>query len=110
MMTEKTRRKVKRRLLIALMIIVIIGFTGYLFAGNAITIYELQQQKSQIVQRIESEKIRSNQLDEQVKQIGSKSYVEYVARKYLGLYYPDEVIVVPVETDKTGVSDDQTIK
>jgi len=110
MMTEKTKRKIQRRLLIILMAIVIIGFTGYLFAGNAIMIYELQQQKSQIVQKIESEKIRRNQLDEQVKQIGSKSYVEFVARKYLGLYYPDEVIVVPVKADKTGVSNDQTIK
>ncbi|MGV8905144.1 MAG: FtsB family cell division protein [Acetobacterium sp.] len=105
-MTEKTKRKIQRRLLITLMVIVIIGFTGYLFVGNAIIIYELEQQKGQIVQKIESEKIRSNQLDEQVKQIGSKSYVEFVARKYLGLYYPDEVIVVPVETDTTGVSND----
>ncbi|MBK5243469.1 MAG: septum formation initiator family protein [Eubacteriaceae bacterium] len=103
-MTEKTKRIIKRRVLIALMIIFIVGFTGYLFAVNFIMQYELEQQKSQIVQKIEEQKIRSNQLDEQVKQIGSKSYVEFVARKYLGLYYPDEVIVVSVDADKTGVS------
>lgn len=84
--------------------IFIVGFVGYLFVANFVMQYELEQQKSQIVQKIEDEKIRSNQLDEQVKQIGSKSYVEFVARKYLGLYYPDEVIVVPVEADKTGAS------
>ncbi|HEY5557886.1 MAG TPA: septum formation initiator family protein [Acetobacterium sp.] len=92
-----------------MMLVFIFGFTAYLFASNAIKFYELQDQQSQLVQRIEEEKIRSNQLDEQVKQIGSKSYVEFVARKYLGLYYPDEVIVIPVEAGKDGASNDQTI-
>jgi cell division protein DivIC len=68
------------------------------------TLYELEQQKTQIVQKIEDEKIRSKQLDEQVKQIGSRSYVEFIARKYLGLYYPDEVIVVPVVEENSKES------
>lgn len=86
---------IQRRILMTLTVLLILGFTGYLFAGNAITLYELEQQKNQIAEQIEAEKIRSNQLDEQVKQIGTRSYVEFVARKYLGLYYPDEMIVVP---------------
>lgn len=96
-MTEKNKSIFKRRLLVIVMFLFISGFTVYLFASNAMKLYELQQQQSQIVQKIEDEKIRSNQLDEQVKQIGSKSYVEFIARKYLGLYYPDEVIVIPAE-------------
>lgn len=108
-MTEKKKRFIRRRLLGIVMLLFIIGFTVYLFATNEMKLYELQQQQSQLVQKIEAEKIRSNQLDEQVKQIGSKSYVEFVARKYLGLYYPDEVIVIPAEAGKDGVSNDQTI-
>lgn len=96
-MTEKNKSIFKRRLLVIVMFLFISGFTVYLFASNAMKLYELQQEQSQIVQKIEDEKIRSNQLDEQVKQIGSKSYVEFIARKYLGLYYPDEVIVIPAE-------------
>lgn len=109
MMTEKKRRLIQRRLLTALTILLILGFTGYLFASNAMKLYELEQQKSQIAQKIEDEKIRSKQLDEQVKQIGSKSYVEFIARKYLGLYYPDEIIVVPVAGENSGESGGQTI-
>ena len=108
-MTEKKKRFIRRRLLGIVMFLFIIGFTVYLFATNEMKLYELQQQQSQLVQKIEAEKIRSNQLDEQVKQIGSKSYVEFVARKYLGLYYPDEVIVIHAEAGKDGVSNDQTI-
>jgi len=82
-------------MLTLLIVVLVLGFTAYLFGGNYSTLYGLDQQKIEITEKIEEQKIRSNQLDEQVKQIGSKSYVEFVARKYLGLYYPDEVIVVP---------------
>jgi len=82
-------------MLTGLLIVLVVGFTFYLFADNYSTLYGLNQQKAELTQKIEEQKIRSNQLDEQVKQIGSKSYVEFVARKYLGLYYPDEIIVVP---------------
>ncbi|MBC3886871.1 hypothetical protein GH810_00875 [Acetobacterium paludosum] len=93
-MNEKTKRVIQKRLLRILIIVCIVGFTIYLFASNAATLYELEQQKTQIAQQIEDEKVRSNQLDVQVKQMGSKFYVEYFARKYLGLYYPDETIII----------------
>jgi len=93
-MNEKTKRVIQKRLLKILIIVCIVGFTIYLFASNAVALYELEQQKTQIAQQIEDEKVRSNQLDVQVKQMGSKFYVEYFARKYLGLYYPDETIVI----------------
>ena len=100
-MNDKTRNAIKRRMIIAITTIFVVGFTAYIYAGNAIAIYDLEQQKTQIEQKIENEKIRSNQLDEQVKQMGKKNYVEYFARKYLGLYYPDETIVI-VETQENA--------
>ena len=81
----------------------------YIYLANAIKIYELDQQKIQIAQEIENEKIRSNQLDEQVKQMGSKNYVENFARKYLGLYYPDETIVIVETQENAAESDGQTV-
>lgn len=93
-MNEKRKKAIQRGLLKVLIILFLVGFTIYLFASNAVALYELEQQKVQISQEIENEKIRSNQLDEQVKQMGSKYYVEFFARKYLGLYYPDETIVI----------------
>ena len=47
-------------------------------------------------------------LDEDIKQIGTKNYIEPIARKYLGLYYPDEKIVVPVEgKDNNGQNNNE---
>jgi|LGVE01.1.fsa_nt_gb cell division protein FtsB len=99
-MTEKTSKMIRRRIMITGIIILVLIFVGYLFSSNALKLYDLEQQKIEIAQKTEAEKIRSNQLDEQLRQIGSKSYVEYVARKFLGLYYSDETIIVPVEEEK----------
>ena len=97
-------------MIIALAIVGTILFTVYIYLANAVKIYELDQQKAQISQKIENEKIRSNQLDEQVKQMGSKNYVENFARRYLGLYYPDETIVIVETQENAAESDGQTIE
>jgi cell division protein FtsL len=97
-------------MIIALAIIVTVLFTAYIYLANAIKIYELDQQTVQIAQEIENEKIRSNQLDEQVKQMGSKNYVENFARKYLGLYYPDETIIIVETQENAAESDGQTVE
>jgi len=97
-------------MIIALAIGVTVLFTAYIYLANAIKIYQLDQQKIQIAQEIENEKIRSNQLDEQVKQMGSKNYVENFARKYLGLYYPDETIVIVEIQENTAESDGQQVE
>ena len=95
--------------MIALAVVVTVLFTAYIYLANAIKNYEQDQQKIQIAQEIENEKIRSNQLDEQVKQMGSKNYVENFARKYLGLYYPDETIVIVETQENAAESDGQTV-
>lgn len=100
-MNEKSRRIFQRRLSIVGIGVLILGFIGYLFASNAMALYELEQHKTQLNKEIVEAKNYSNQLDEEVKQMGTRSYVEYLARKYLGLYYPDEVIVIPVEGEGT---------
>jgi hypothetical protein len=35
--------------------------------------------------------------------------VEFIARKYLGLYYSDETIVIPVIDEQTTESDGESI-
>lgn len=108
-MNEKQRKQLQRRMLIAAAIVFFIGLVIYMFGANALTIYKLEKQKTEIQQGIEDEEVRSNQLDEQVEQMGSKSYVEYIARKYLGLYYSDETIVIPVIDEQTTESDGESI-
>ena len=115
-MNEKTKSLIRRRMIIALAILVTVLFTAYIYLANAIIIFELDQQKLQITQEIENEKIRSNQLDEQVKQMGSKNYVENFARKYLGLYYPDETIIIVeiqekvINQENVAESEGQTVE
>lgn len=100
-MKPKQKKISPRKVVLVLGILFSIGVVTYMFANNGLSLYKLEKQKIEILQAIENEKIRSNQLDQQVEQIGTKSYVEYIARKYLGLYYPDETIVIPViEEDK----------
>lgn len=104
-MNFKQRRILQKRITITLVIFFVIGIMIYMFASNGLTLYKLEKQKAGILQSIEEEKIRSNQLDQQVEQIGSKSYVEYIARKYLGLYYSDETIVIPVMEEEVSESE-----
>lgn len=101
-MSPKQKQVLQKRIIITLSIFFAIGLVTTMFASNALTLYKLEKQKDEIIQAIEDEKIRSNQLDQQVEQIGAKTYVEYIARKYLGLYYPDETIVIPVIEEQEG--------
>lgn len=109
-MSEREARVYQRFILMLLIAVFAVGFVIYLFASNAIVLHNLDQQKEEITQKIENEKIRSNQLDVQVKQMGSKHYVEYFARKYLGLYYPDEIIVIVEREENASESGGQTVE
>ncbi len=101
-MNPKQKRILQKRIAITLLILLMVGVILTMFASNGLTLYKLEKQKAEIIQAIEDEKIRSKQLDQQVEQIGTKTYVEYIARKYLGLYYPDETIVIPVIEEDGG--------
>ena len=81
------RRRFKPKMGTIIVTLVLLIFVGTLFGTNAMKIHQLNAQKADI----------QSKLDEDIKQIGTKNYIELIARKYLGLYYPDEKIVVPVE-------------
>lgn len=82
-----------RMTLIVVAIVLIVVFA--LFGANMRTISELKEQRAQINAQIEEAKDESEQLDEDLKGLGTKSYIEEIAREYLNLYYPDEQIVLP---------------
>lgn len=91
------RRRFKPKMGTIVVTIALLIFVGTLFGTNAMKIHKLTQQKAAIQEQLEEAETKSKQLDEDIKQIGTKNYIELIARKYLGLYYPDEKIVVPVE-------------
>ncbi|MGL6293584.1 septum formation initiator family protein, partial [Eubacterium aggregans] len=74
----------------------------FLFGQNFYKIYQLEKQKGDLQSQITQEEERAAELNEANNQIGSKSYVEYIARKYLCLYYPEEKVVVTAPENKDG--------
>lgn len=82
-----------RMTLIVVVLVLIVVFA--LFGANMRTISDLKEQRAQIEERIADAKAESEQLDEDLKGLGTKSYIEEIAREYLNLYYPDEQIVLP---------------
>lgn len=82
-----------RMTLIVVILVLVVVFA--LFGANMRTISDLKEQRAQIEERIADAKAESEQLDEDLKGLGTKSYIEEIAREYLNLYYPDEQIVLP---------------
>lgn len=98
---EKRKRvlwkKLRPKISTIAVLLAVFLLVGWLFGKNFYTIYQLKQQKNEIQTKITAEDEKSQQLDADLKQIGTKNYIEMLARKYLNLYYPDEKVVVPVE-------------
>jgi len=81
-----------------LVLIGIVAIVGTLYGTKISQIVRLEAQKRELQQNLVSEKKRSNRLNNELKSIKSKHYVEYIAHKNLGLVYPDEQIVIKVNS------------
>ena len=81
-----------------LVIIGIVTIVGTLYGTKISQIVRLEAQKRELQQNLVSEKKRSNRLNNELKSIKSKHYVEYIAHKNLGLVYPNEQIVIKVNS------------
>ena len=81
-----------------LVIIGIVAIVGTLYGTKISQIVRLEAQKRELQQNLVSEKKRSKRLKHELKSIKSKHYVEYIAHKNLGLVYPDEQIVIKVNS------------
>lgn len=69
------------------------------YGSSFLEILQLNQQKRELSTQISERQETSNQLNEEIAQIGTKAYIERIARNYLNLYYPDEQIVIPVQSN-----------
>lgn len=98
------RHKPKRiTIIVTVLIVAIIAF---IFGRNFVEIYRLSAEKASIQSQIEAADRKSAELDEELAQIGSRSYIEQIARERLGLYYPDEKIVRTVPGAASNESQD----
>ncbi|MCH4071489.1 FtsB family cell division protein [Pseudoramibacter sp.] len=106
----KHSQKRKRRLSLAdwlakngirlIVMIAIVAVVGTLYGTKITKIVQLEAQKKTLEAQLVSEHKRAERLDNELKSIKSRHYVEYIAHKNLGLVYPDEQIVIQVKSQK----------
>lgn len=93
----KKKRKVnKGRLLI---IVGILCFFLYNIISVEVQYYQLKNQKKELELQLSQEKDKLEQLDNELTQMESEKYIEMLARKYFGLVYPEEKVIIEVEPE-----------
>lgn len=105
---KKIRRPFRYYLQNILVISAIVLILGYAYYRNIADIISLRAEVKSLETQIQSAQEESSRLDDDLAQIGTQSYIEKIARKYLGLYYPNEKIIVPVEKKTTETATDTT--
>jgi cell division protein FtsL len=92
---RRKKRAGKKKRTVLLIVLAIVLVSGFYVARQEAKIISLKKQKKEITEQISDEKIKNQELQEEIDNSDSRSYIEYLARKYLKLIYPDEKIYVP---------------
>ncbi len=71
----------------------------WLYGSRFVQIFRLMGQKNDLTAQLRQEKTRKVRLDEEIRQINTRHYTEYIAHKNLNLYYPEEKIIIRVKTE-----------
>lgn len=99
---KKNKKKIRITKKTAVVCVILLLFVCYFVVHMAKMEYEywqLHTEQSKLEQQLEDEKLENSQLKDELSQSDKKSYIEYLAKKYLGLIYPDEKIYVPLEEE-----------
>ena len=99
-MSRTVRRKkknIKERLLFPVCLLLLIAGIACPIGMRSIDLREQEQayieKESRLNEEIEAEMKRTKELEEKKKYVGTKQYIEEVARDRLGLIAPDEVLI-----------------
>lgn len=99
---RNTRKKEKRKnglKIIAVAVLVLFGVITYSSVELQAEKRALEKQKSELEAQLQNEQERSGELEEQRAYMQTVRYIEEIARKVLGLVYPDETILRPEEEE-----------
>ncbi len=99
---RNTRKKEKRKnglKIIAVAVLVLFGVITYSSIELQAEKRALEKQKSELEEELQTEQERSEELEEQRAYMQTVRYIEEIARKVLGLVYPDETILRPEEEE-----------
>lgn len=110
MRSKKLRNFFKKNKNSILLVAFVLVLLSVWFGSSIVEALRLIQLKRDLsTQIVEREEVNS-QLDEDIAQIGTQSYIERIARQYLELYYPDEEIVIPVENKLQAETSNENIE
>ena len=99
---RNTRGKQKRKnglKIIAVAVLVLFGVITYSSIGLQAELRALEKRKSELQEELLTEQERSAELEDQRAYMQTVRYIEEIARKVLGLVYPDETILRPEEEE-----------
>ena len=84
--------------MLALIIIISVGF-AYKCISVEFKYRELLKEKENLTTQLTQEKDKLEQLDNELIQVESDEYIEMLARKYFGLVYPEEKVIIEVNNE-----------
>lgn len=99
---KKKRRKANKSTL--LIVILIGGYFLYSFISTEWQLYQLKSQRADLSQQVELEEEKSDRLSQELEQINTDDYMETMARRYFGLVYPHEKIILEVEPNTNNTN------
>ena len=99
---QNTGKKKKRKnglKIIAVAVLVLFAVITYSSVELQAEKRALEKQKSELEDKLQNEQERSEELEDKKAYMQTVRYIEEVARKVLGLVYPDETILRPEEEE-----------
>jgi len=99
---QNTGKKKKRKngfKIIAVAVLVLFAVISYNSVELQAEKRALEKQKAELEEQLQTEQERSGELEEKKAYMQTVRYIEEVARKVLGLVYPDETILRPEEEE-----------
>jgi len=97
--TEKKKKRKNGLKIIAVAVLVLFGVITYSSIELQQEKRALEKKKSELEAQLQTEQERSVELEEQRAYMQTVRYIEEIARKVLGLVYPDETILRPEEEE-----------
>lgn len=90
----KKKSKKKRSIILILAVLVFTVYAAGVLIHNQFEIAEQNRQKAAIESQVADEKVKNEELKDQLRSDGDKEYIARMAREKLGYVYPDERVYV----------------
>lgn len=94
--STRVRRKILQHRLSVLLVSFVIVVLAVTLSVASISLHKKKQnykaQEAELMEQLEEEKLRAEEIDELEEYVGTDEYIEDVAKEKLGLVYPNEIL------------------